>query len=78
LVGNAIKNAIDAKLVYVYIYGDHIPHLHVHLAPHRIGDVFADDVIKSNVQLDESSLNTEEVSLLAKKIEEKILDRAIL
>jgi len=32
---NAIKTATGADLVYVYIFGDDIPHFHVHLAPHR-------------------------------------------
>jgi diadenosine tetraphosphate (Ap4A) HIT family hydrolase len=31
----AIKAAIGADLVYAYIFGDGVPHLHVHLAPHR-------------------------------------------
>jgi diadenosine tetraphosphate (Ap4A) HIT family hydrolase len=32
---NAIKSATGADLVYVYMFGDNVPHLHVHLAPHR-------------------------------------------
>lgn len=31
----AIKSATGADLVYAYIFGDSVPHLHVHLAPHR-------------------------------------------
>jgi len=31
----AIKDATGADLVYVYIFGDAVPHLHVHLAPQR-------------------------------------------
>ena len=31
----AIKDATGADLVFAYIYGDSVPHLHVHLAPHR-------------------------------------------
>jgi diadenosine tetraphosphate (Ap4A) HIT family hydrolase len=31
----AIKAATGADLVYAYIFGDGVPHLHVHLAPHR-------------------------------------------
>ncbi len=74
LVTNAIKNATGAKLVYVYIFGDHIPHLHVHLAPHREGDVFVDDVIKSDAQksLAENLLNPEEMLTLTKRIREGI------
>jgi diadenosine tetraphosphate (Ap4A) HIT family hydrolase len=74
LVTNAIKNATGAKLVYVYIFGDHIPHLHVHLAPHREGDIFVDDVIKSDAQksLAENLLNPEETLALTKRIREGI------
>jgi diadenosine tetraphosphate (Ap4A) HIT family hydrolase len=72
-VSNAIKNASGAKLVYAYIYGDHIPHLHVHLAPHSDGDFYVDDVIKSGVQIDESDfLDARELDLLSSTIKEKI------
>lgn len=71
-VTTAIKNATGAKLVYVYIYGDHISHLHVHLAPHIDGDIFADDLIKSDIKVDESILNSDESLALARQINEKI------
>lgn len=66
----AIKSAAGAKLVYVYIYGGHIPHLHVHLAPHTGGDVFVDDVIRSDAKIDESVMKSEEVLQLSNKIRE--------
>jgi diadenosine tetraphosphate (Ap4A) HIT family hydrolase len=31
----AIKTATGADLVYAYIFGDNLPHLHIQLAPHR-------------------------------------------
>jgi diadenosine tetraphosphate (Ap4A) HIT family hydrolase len=31
----AIKDATGADLIYAYIFGDSVAHLHVHLAPHR-------------------------------------------
>lgn len=31
----AIKTATGADLVYAYVFGDNVRHLHVHLAPHR-------------------------------------------
>ena len=34
----ALKAATDSELVYLYVFGDGIAHLHVHLAPHRRGD----------------------------------------
>lgn len=53
-------------LVYLYIYGDHIPHLHVHLAPHTEGDIFVSDVTRSDVYWDSSLLNSDEANLLSK------------
>jgi diadenosine tetraphosphate (Ap4A) HIT family hydrolase len=45
----ALKEAADAELVYVYIFGGGIPHLHVHLAPHRKGDALNDMIIRGEV-----------------------------
>ncbi|MCL1593803.1 MAG: hypothetical protein M3132_05575 [Actinomycetia bacterium] len=43
----AIKDATGADLVYAYIFGDAVPHLHVHLAPHRHdGSPLVNDMIK--------------------------------
>ena len=43
----AIKDATGAELVYVYVFGDGVPHLHVHLAPHRtVGSPLVSDMIK--------------------------------
>ena len=58
-ITSALKAATGARLVYVYIYGDHIPHLHVHLAPHTYGDPFADDVIRSGVKLGDEHVEDE-------------------
>ena len=69
----AIKQATGSKLVYVYIYGDHIPHLHVHLAPHVDGDAYSDDVIKSNVEIDSTTLSDEQkMTNLSRKIREYV------
>lgn len=37
-VTTALRNAAGAEKTYVYIFGDHVPHLHFNLAPHRSGD----------------------------------------
>ncbi|MEM0135376.1 MAG: hypothetical protein QXU18_09175 [Thermoplasmatales archaeon] len=50
---SAVKEASRAKLVYMCIFGDNIPHLHGHLAPHMDGDNYNDDSIKSNISLNE-------------------------
>ena len=60
-ITSALRAATGAKLVYVYIYGDHIPHLHVHLAPHMDGDPFTDEVVRPGVNLSDEKVG-EEVS----------------
>ena len=37
-VTRALREAADAEKVYVYVFGNHVPHLHFNLAPHRAGD----------------------------------------
>jgi diadenosine tetraphosphate (Ap4A) HIT family hydrolase len=44
-----LKEATGAKVVYVYIFGDGIPHLHLHLAPHRAGDALNDQMIRGEI-----------------------------
>jgi diadenosine tetraphosphate (Ap4A) HIT family hydrolase len=34
----ALRTAAQADKTYVYVFGDHVPHLHLNLAPHRPGD----------------------------------------
>jgi diadenosine tetraphosphate (Ap4A) HIT family hydrolase len=34
----ALRTAAGADKTYVYVFGDHTPHLHLNLAPHREGD----------------------------------------
>jgi diadenosine tetraphosphate (Ap4A) HIT family hydrolase len=68
----AIKSALDAKLVYVYIYGGHIPHLHAHLAPHTVGDVFVDDVIRSGIEINEDIMKPGELVSMADKIKKNL------
>ena len=44
---NAIKEAAGGDLVYVYVFGDGVPHLHIHLAPHRtMGSPLVSEMIK--------------------------------
>lgn len=45
----AIKDSTGAILVYVYVYGNGIDHLHIHLAPWReVGSPLVDEMIKGN------------------------------
>jgi len=46
---SALKRATGADLVYVYVFGGGIPHLHVHLAPHRDGDALNDAIIRGEL-----------------------------
>lgn len=45
----ALRSATGADVVYVYIFGDGVPHLHVHLAPHRDGDALSDRMIRGEI-----------------------------
>ena len=44
-----LKDAAGAEVVYLYIFGDGVPHLHVHLAPHRSGDALNDQMIRGEI-----------------------------
>ena len=44
-----LKEVTGVEIVYVYIFGDGVPHLHVHLAPHRAGDALNDQMIRGEV-----------------------------
>nr|WP_298688801.1 HIT family protein [uncultured Dongia sp.] len=45
----ALKDATQAEVIYSYIFGDGVPHLHVHLAPHRAGDALSDQMIRGEI-----------------------------
>jgi diadenosine tetraphosphate (Ap4A) HIT family hydrolase len=48
-VTSVLKEITTTEVVYVYIFGGGIPHLHVHLAPHSEGDALADVMIRGEV-----------------------------
>lgn len=48
-VSSALKAAAGADLVYAYVFGGGIPHLHVHLAPHRAGDALNSNIIRGEI-----------------------------
>ena len=48
-VTSALRRASGAELVYVYIFGGGIPHLHVHLGPHREGDALNSNIIRGEL-----------------------------
>ena len=45
-VTRALKEATGAELVYVYVFGGGVAHLHLHLAPHSAGDALNDHMIR--------------------------------
>jgi len=44
-----LREETGAEAVYVYILGDCIPHLHVHLAPHRTGDALNSQMVRGEL-----------------------------
>lgn len=40
-VTSALRDVTAADLVYVYVFGERVAHLHFNLAPHRAGDALA-------------------------------------
>jgi diadenosine tetraphosphate (Ap4A) HIT family hydrolase len=48
-VTRALKEATGSELVYLYVFGGGVPHLHFHLAPHRRGDALNDRMVRGEV-----------------------------
>ncbi len=48
-VTQVLREETDAELVYVYVFGSGVPHLHVHLAPHRPDDALNAQIIRGEV-----------------------------
>ena len=48
-VTRVLRDETGAELVYVYIFGGGVPHLHVHLAPHRPNDALNTQMIRGQV-----------------------------
>src|SRR5437867_11315124 len=44
-VTSALKAETGAELVYVYVFGGGVPHLHLHLAPHAAGDALNEQML---------------------------------
>lgn len=47
-----LKEVTGAELVYVYVFGSGIPHLHLHLAPHSEGDALNPQIIKGDIVME--------------------------
>ncbi len=44
-----LREVTGTEVVYIYIFGDGVPHLHVHLAPHRAGDALNDQMVRGEL-----------------------------
>jgi diadenosine tetraphosphate (Ap4A) HIT family hydrolase len=64
-VTSVLKEITSTEVVYVYIFGGGIPHLHVHLAPHTEGDALADTMIRGEVA--EEKLPSGATALISKE-----------
>ena len=49
-VTTALKAVTGVELVYVYVFGGGIPHLHVHLAPYVPGGPLNDQMVKGEAE----------------------------
>jgi diadenosine tetraphosphate (Ap4A) HIT family hydrolase len=47
-MSSALQRATEAELVYIYVFGGGIPHLHIHLAPHRSGGPLNDQIVRGD------------------------------
>jgi diadenosine tetraphosphate (Ap4A) HIT family hydrolase len=45
----ALKEATAAEIIYMYVFGDGVAHLHVHLAPHHQGDALNSQMIRGEI-----------------------------
>jgi diadenosine tetraphosphate (Ap4A) HIT family hydrolase len=52
-VTQALRDETGAQLVYIYVFGGGIPHLHFHLAPHRPNDPLNAQIIRGEVTMEQ-------------------------
>lgn len=48
-VATVLREESAAELVYIYVFGDSVSHLHIHLAPHRAGDALNAHMIRGEI-----------------------------
>lgn len=44
-----LREETGAELVYLYVFGGGVPHLHIHLAPHRKGDALSSQIVRGEI-----------------------------
>ena len=45
----ALRDVTQVERVYIYVFGDGVAHLHLHLAPHRPDDALNDQMIRGEL-----------------------------
>ena len=60
----ALKEATGAEHVYIYVFGDSVPHLHLHLAPHSAGDALVETPLRG--EFEEKALPSGHLAMLSK------------
>jgi diadenosine tetraphosphate (Ap4A) HIT family hydrolase len=77
-VCTALKAATDAERIWIYVFGGGIPHLHVHLAPHREGDALNSAMIRG--ELEDIPLPSGAHQLISREFQEVPVDelRAVM
>lgn len=45
----ALRDVTQVERVYIYVFGDGVAHLHLHLAPHQPGDALNDQMIRGEL-----------------------------
>jgi diadenosine tetraphosphate (Ap4A) HIT family hydrolase len=84
-----LREVTGTDVVYIYIFGDGIPHLHVHLAPHRKGDALNDQMIRGNIVEEKlpsgatrivskefAALAREQLLVVAERVRQRLKDKA--
>jgi diadenosine tetraphosphate (Ap4A) HIT family hydrolase len=84
-----LREVTGAELVYVYIFGGGIPHLHAHLAPHRKGDALNAQMIRGEIVEEKlpsgftnfyskefPALPREQLLAVAEKVRQRLNDKA--
>ena len=84
-VTSALKAETGSELVYIYVFGGGIPHLHLHLLPHTEGDAAATAMIRGElkeeklpsgatqiISVDFPSLSPEEIDDLVERLRTRL------
>jgi len=90
-VSSVLKEETGAELVYVYIFGGGVPHLHIHLAPHHPNDALNTQIIRGDfseeklesgavryISKEFPSLPQEEQQTVADRIRQRLIKSCLL